>query len=188
MKALKWILLFIFLLPVAAFAFVKPARILVPQINDVSCPNEKICVEDAKKYVEAKALYAEASKYVQDKLGTFDAAAMVVFCSSQNCFDKFGGGRKAALTIGTFGTVISPRGWQGYYVRHELIHHWQAENLGNVKFWRMPVWLREGMAYSLSGDPRKVLNEPFQSYRDQFERWNRARGQKDLLTAIKELK
>jgi len=35
-----------------------------------------------------------------------------------------------------------------------------------------PKWLVEGMAYSLSDDPRPTLSEPFQQWRAQFKRWH----------------
>ena len=34
-----------------------------------------------------------------------------------------------------------------------------------------PTWLIEGMAYSLSEDPRRPLTEPWEAYRQQFEVW-----------------
>jgi len=185
MKALKWILLFSLLLPAGAFAVVKPVRILIPQINGATCPENNLCIDDEKRLNEAKALYTDALKFVQDKLGAFDTTPRVVFCSSQKCFNEFGGGKRSAVTIGSFGVVIAPKGWKYYYVRHELIHHWQAEKLGNFKFWREPDWLTEGMAYSLSGDPRKFLDQPFQTYRSSFNEWNRARGAGGLLSAMK---
>ena len=32
-------------------------------------------------------------------------------------------------------------------------------------------WLSEGMAYSLSDDPREQLSEPFQTHRTKFNDW-----------------
>ena len=34
-----------------------------------------------------------------------------------------------------------------------------------------PTWLIEGMAYSMSEDPRHPLQEPWESYRTKYEQW-----------------
>ena len=44
-----------------------------------------------------------------------------------------------------------------------------------------PVWFREGMAYSLSEDPRRPLTEPVQEYRSRFEDWFKQTGLARLL-------
>jgi hypothetical protein len=65
-----------------------------------------------------------------------------------------------------------------------MIHAWQADRLGTLGLWRLPEWLREGMAYAWSQDPRPALTEPFQSYRARFEEWNQRRGDEDCATAL----
>ncbi|MCU7827914.1 MAG: hypothetical protein KZQ85_02500 [Candidatus Thiodiazotropha sp. (ex Myrtea sp. 'scaly one' KF741663)] len=69
------------------------------------------------------------------------------------------------------GIVISPRGWELYYIRHEMIHHRQMEEIGVLAFLRAPEWLIEAMAYSLSEDPRKKLSDRWQKSRSQFDEW-----------------
>jgi hypothetical protein len=45
-------------------------------------------------------------------------------------------------------------------------------------------WLIEGMAYSLSNDPRSELHEPFESYRQQFNNWYRHNTNSPLKDAV----
>ena len=54
---------------------------------------------------------------------------------------------------------------------HELIHYWQADHFGSLVLVTGRPWLIEGMAYALSGDPRKILHEPFEGYREKFNEW-----------------
>jgi hypothetical protein len=75
------------------------------------------------------------------------------------------------VTLGTWGTVIGPKAWTDYYVRHELIHHLQGQRLGVLNTLLKPPWFVEGMAYALSGDPRAPLAEPFEGYRRTFSAW-----------------
>ena len=44
----------------------------------------------------------------------------------------------------------------------------------------MPAWFVEGMAYSLSQDPRDPLAEPFQGYRKAFRDWYATRSSRTL--------
>jgi hypothetical protein len=77
-----------------------------------------------------------------------------------------------AYTVGTVSMVIGHRGWRPYLVRHDLIHHLQNERLGGLNAWLLkPTWFREGMAYSLSQDPRHPLPAPLEGYRKDFESW-----------------
>ena len=111
----------------------------------------------------------------------------MVFCESEACAQSFGLGRSTAKTTGPFGTVYGPRAWTPYYVRHELIHHLQNERLGMYRFHRGPEWFIEGMAYSLSEDPRTKLAEPFEQYRSQFETWFRSVGKEQLWEQARKL-
>ena len=73
-------------------------------------------------------------------------------------------------------------------MRHELIHHLQNERLGSLRTWLLkPDWFREGMAYSLSEDPRQPLPEPLQSYRARFETWFKQVGRSNIWTEAEHL-
>ncbi|MBC8932715.1 hypothetical protein IAI15_40655, partial [Escherichia coli] len=61
----------------------------------------------------------------------------------------------------------------------------QAEVLGNLAVATKPRWLIEGMAYSLSDDPRHPLAEPFESWRTRFDTWHAARGGQQLWEAAR---
>ena len=96
----------------------------------------------------------------------------MIFCATQECSRSFGFTSNGAYNVATVGVVVSHRGWHSYFVRHELIHHLQNERLGSLNAWLLkPNWFKEGMAYSLSKDPRAPLPEPLQGYRAQFESW-----------------
>ncbi|WP_258400630.1 hypothetical protein, partial [Burkholderia multivorans] len=153
-------------LPIAAYALIKPLRVAVPAlVPGVSCAHAPICIDDASKLADAQQLYRDGYARAAAAVGAFGDAPRVVFCSTRACADAFGLGERAALTLGTGGVVIAPRGWHAYFVAHELIHHRQAETLGNLAVLTKPRWLIEGMAYSLSGDPRHPLKEPFEGWR-----------------------
>ena len=177
---LKRLFLIILLLtPMAVWAFVKPVRVVAPELLGLSCDNN-ICVENISSYGEAARLYEDGMNFVNERVGVIEINPRIVFCSSKTCFHSFGLGKRSAATIGKFGIVVSPRAWKKYYVRHEIIHHLQNERLGMIKVWRGPQWFMEGMAYALSEDPRAELSEPFQEYRSRFLAWYKNTGKDKL--------
>jgi hypothetical protein len=145
----------------------KPAKVF-ETFMDVSCTNDEICTDDPSRYLEASKLYDEAFQFVASSIGPLGSKPLVVFCASECCYQSFGFKNATAESIGRFAIVVSPRGWEPYCICHEMIHQLQTQQLGLVTIWREPQWFVEGMAYSLSEDPRPMLTEPFQQYRSQF--------------------
>ena len=174
-------------IPVAAWAFFKPVRVIAPELAGVSCINDTLCTDDVSRFQEVAKLYDEALHFVGSSVGSIENKPRVIFCSTDACFQSFGFKKQAGANIGIFGIAISPRAWQPYYVRHEMIHHLQNEKLGMINAWREPQWFMEGMAYSLSEDPRAKLSEPFEQYRSQFENWYNRVGKDRLWTEARNL-
>lgn len=106
--------------------------------------------------------------FLNKEIGLFENEPRIIFCSTWQYAGKFGLGKRSAVTFGSYGTAISPRAWKPYYVRHELIHQLQAQELGVIICFLLPSWLIEGMAYSLSQVPRAPLNQPWEDYRTRF--------------------
>lgn len=159
-------------LPLFTWAAFKPIRVLAPELAGVQCAESGICVDELERLEEARALRDEAVNFVESRLGKLRATPRFIFCSSQECAKSFGFTNNAAYHVGTFGIVIGPRGWHSYFARHEVIHHLQMENIGSLHALLFtPTWFIEGMAYSLSEDPRRPLPQPLEGWRDAFERW-----------------
>ncbi len=173
--------------PIAAWAFFKPVRVIAPELAGVTCLDDKFCIDDLSRSQEAAELYEEALQFVDTLLGPVENKPRVIFCSADACAHSFALGRRAGMTLGTFGIVISPRAWKPYYVRHEMIHHLQNERLGMFAAWIFPQWFIEGMAYSLSEDPRAKLSESFDQYRSQFNTWYAGIGKESLWSEARKL-
>lgn len=166
--------------PLAAWAFVKPVRALAPQLAGLDCEG-RVCVDDPARRAQATAMYRNAVAFVQTRVGDMETTPRAVFCSTRACSEKFGLGHRNAYNVGLAALVIGYRGWYPFFVRHELIHHLQIERLGSVRMWLFkPIWFREGMAYSLSKDPRRPLVQPLEGYRSEFETWYQQIGPERL--------
>src|SRR5260221_4154130 len=101
--------------PLAAWAFIKPVRVLAPQLEGLTCEGG-VCVDDPSRRAQAVALYSEALKAVQDAFGPMDFVPRAVFCSTRACAQKFGFKGQNAYNFGTFAIVIGNRGWQPFFV------------------------------------------------------------------------
>jgi len=169
------------LAPIAAWAMYKPIRVLAPGwVNGVVCINSEICMEDTSRHQEAEVLYRDALHYVSSVTGSFQQNPRVIFCSTEDCYRSFGFKKASATNVGRSGIVVSPRGWKGFYLRHEMIHHRQSEELGIFSSLFKPEWLIEGMAYSLSNDPRQQLSDRWQRAREKFGDWLEKVGNEHL--------
>lgn len=168
-----------FLLPIAALTataatwiFFKPIRALLPELANVRCYEHGVCIDDPTRLAEATALRLQASAFVEHALGNVDHKPRVIFCATDVCERHFGFKGNAAFSLGNRAVVVASRGWQPYFVQHELIHCVQVERIGGIRMWlSTPTWLVEGMAYSMSGDPRHPLQAPWESYRAQYQEW-----------------
>ncbi|MDO6764288.1 hypothetical protein [Agarivorans sp. 1_MG-2023] len=165
-------LLFLVVVPLVSWFVVKPLRVIAPELLGLNCFDDGICIDDVNRVEEARDLRSAAIVFLSERISPFELTPSVIFCSSWKCAEKFGLGTRSAVSFGTFGIVISPRAWKPYYVRHELIHHLQRQELGTLKCLILPTWLIEGMAYSISEDPREMLEEPWQEYRSKFREWS----------------
>jgi len=172
--------------PVVTLAYMRPAKIFETFMG-VCCTGGEICTDDPSRYREAAELYDGALAFVAASIGPLQKRPLVVFCASERCFQSFGFRNASAESIGRFCIVVSPRGWKPFYVRHEMIHRLQTQELGLTTMWLAPRWFVEGMAYSLSEDPRPELAEPFQQYRSQFESWYLGSGKKRLWAEARKL-
>lgn len=160
--------------PLAAWGFCKPVRLMAPSLAGMSRVADNLYTDSPSHAEEATKLYNEAFDFVGLKIGAIKSRPRAVFCANLADAQFFGLGRASAMTADPCGILIGPRAWKPYYVRHELIHHLQYEHLGFYRYHHCPVWFIEGMAYSLSEDPRVVLPEPAENYRSKFEAWMRS--------------
>jgi hypothetical protein len=172
--------------PVVTWAYMNPAKVFETFMG-VSCTNDEICTDDPSRYLEASKLYDEAFQFVASSIAPLESKPLVVFCASERCYQSFGFKNASAESVGRFAIIVSPRGWKPYYIRHEMIHRLQTQQLGLFTMWREPQWFVEGMAYSLSEDPRPMLAEPFQQYRSQFATWYRGIGRERLWAEARKL-
>lgn len=173
-----------FLVLIGIFLFYKPARFSMLWINGVSCPDPLVCVEDEDREREAMALYNGAIRKLTPTLGDFLEPPRVIFCSTWDCYEDFGMTDYPAESYGDVATVIGPEGWETYHVAGALVHRWITQHIGWFRKLFLPVWLGEGMAYELSGDPRKLI-EPFRGYKKQFREWYGPRRGRNLKLEIR---
>jgi len=155
-------------------ALYKPLRVLIPETFGLTCVSHDSCVEDLTTITQATRLRDNAVGFVEENVGPLRQPPRILFCSSEDCFARFGNPQVSALYFWGMETLlINDKGWEDYILRHELIHHWQVENFGlRPTASGLPRWFIEGIAYSLGQDPRNPLpRTDIQEWRAQFAVW-----------------
>jgi hypothetical protein len=147
------------IVPMAALFQIKPLRVFSPTlISGIECPRANVCTDDSIRLDEAQKLYEEGYAKTVTVVEAFQSTPRMVFCTTQACSDASGLGQRA------------------------------AEAIGNLAVATKPKWLIEGMAYSLSGDPRHPLGAPFELWRSQFETWHAHIAPNELWRAASEVR
>ncbi|MCU7815018.1 MAG: hypothetical protein KZQ81_07370 [Candidatus Thiodiazotropha sp. (ex Rostrolucina anterorostrata)] len=182
------IVLIITALPVASWGFYKPMRVLAPELNGLTCINEKICLDDIKKTKDAELLYLESASITNNAIGRFYNNPRAIFCTTEKCYKSFGfKSPSVAHAVGTSGVVISPCGWSNTKIIHEFVHHIQAERIGVISMLFKPDWLIEGMAYYISNDNMNDVPLRYIEAKKRFEKWYVELGNEKLWETAKNL-
>jgi len=171
-------------LPVAAWAFFKPIRIIAPQFNGVTCVGS-VCVESIATLPIAERLHAEAMTNIAAKLRPLNSPPRAVFCSTRVCYQSFGGGTERGAAIFNLGVIIPPNSWQIYIVEHELIHMLQAQELGLRGRERTPPWFKEGMPFFVSDPPAFDLPDYAKPLVAEYEAWELRVGRDNVWAEIR---
>jgi len=154
-----------------AFVAYKPIRVLWPELVGLRRTIGDVYVDDNRGGLEEGRLLDASIEDMNRKGFYFKKLPRILFCTDQRTYELLGFKESAARTIDGLAIVLGPRGSQSFYLKHELIHYWQHENLCWSYTRHYPAWFVEGMAYSLSDDPRHPIAQPWESYRTRFEEW-----------------
>ena len=171
-------------IPVAAWGFFKPVRIVAPQLNGVACAGA-VCVEDMSTLPAALQLHSEAMSNVAAKLRPLRSPPRAVFCSTRACYHSFGGGMERGVTLFALGVIIPPESWQVYIVEHELIHMLQAQELGLLGRERTPAWFKEGMPFFVSAAPAFDVPDYAQPLIAEYQAWEQRVGRDNVWAEIR---
>ncbi len=171
------------ILPFGAWILFKPIRVLAPELNGVTCSGA-ICVDDASALPLAEELHEMAMANVAEKLRPLASSPLGVFCSTQRCYQSFGG-RGLGITVLDLGVIIAPGGWQLNIVEHEFIHMLQAQELGLLGRERTPMWFKEGMPFFISNSPGFDTPDYAIPWAAQYEAWEQQIGRENVWHEIR---
>ncbi len=128
-------------------------KLTAPKAFGMTALTERIVVDPemppAKRALLPAAL-TEAGARLEPAWGRLLATPTIVACSSQPCFESFGGTGRGMH----FGPAIllGPRGLNATIIAHELTHAEVTERVGY--FNEIPTWFNEGLAVVLCRDER----------------------------------
>src|SRR5712692_802002 len=99
-------------------------------------------------------LVAESEQRLTHYYGTVTSTPKLFFCSTEACFQSFGGSTNRAKSFGDYGSLFSPRGISAPIVSHERSH---VELYARIDSFRMlrrvPSWFNEGLVVAVSEEP-----------------------------------
>jgi hypothetical protein len=170
-------------LPIGAWSFFKPIRVIAPELNGVTCAGA-VCVEDLSTLSLAEELHETATANIAAKLRPLSSPPRAVFCSTRKCYQSFGG-RGAGIAVFDLGVVIAPESWNVYIVEHELIHMLQAQELGLRGRERTPMWFKEGMPFYISDPPEADFPDYAKPWVEEYRAWEQRVGRENVWSEIR---
>lgn len=103
----------------------------------------------------ARATIEKARARVRAFYGSLEAHPRLLLCQTDDCYRPLGGGSRG-ISLLDRALILSPRGIDVVIAAHELAHaelHRRA-GLRATLFRSIPQWFDEGLAVSISDDPR----------------------------------
>jgi hypothetical protein len=183
-KLIATLLLALAALPIGAWSFFKPIRVIAPELNGLTCAGA-VCVENLSTLSRAEELHATAMGNIAGKLRPLSSPPRAMFCSTKKCYQSFGG-RGAGIAVFNLGVVIAPESWNLHIVEHELIHMLQAQELGLRGRERTPMWFKEGMPFYISDPPEADLPDYAKPWVAEYMAWEQRVGRENVWSQIRE--
>jgi hypothetical protein len=117
-----------------------------------------VYVDPTMKTEQRRNLLAEVAKAKTKTIaiwGSIETKPEIYACSSETCFQSFGGSTNRANAIGNSKILLSPRALNAAMISHEWSHNELYQRVGGFMPWRrIPNWFDEGVAVIVSADER----------------------------------
>lgn len=130
--------------------------IMPPSFSGMEALAKDVWVEQeasAEQRAQALVLRDQGRERAAQVLGPLQAVPTHVFCHTDACFDRLGGGKSRAKTFISWRALYSPRGLTPAYVAHESWHAEFKHRVGRVPASKTPAWFEEGVGVWISADP-----------------------------------
>ena len=145
------------LLGTSGCSYINASKLVAPEMFGMVKISNSVYVEDImpeKKRLELLKNHEIARKNIELMYGDVLSKPDVIACSTEQCYQRFGGTTSRAKNYGGSTFLLSPRG-----VTHEIISHEWSHNELHIRidsFWIMlnlPQWFDEGIAVVVSKEP-----------------------------------
>lgn len=110
---------------------------------------------------QAVEIVNEARARVRRFYGTLQSSPRILFCLTETCYQRIGGGGSTGMALLNLALLLSPRGDKVVIASHEMAHielHQRIGLVGTIEH-DVPQWFDEGLAALVSDDPRYLAPE-----------------------------
>ncbi len=157
MKRLYFFFLVAFFFIASGCSTLKSTRVFTPETFGMEKISEKIYVDKDMSdtlRLDLKESYKDARQRVVHVYGGIHSNPDVIACSTEKCFQKFGGITARAVSFGSTAFLLSPRGLTPEIISHEWSHNELYVRIDSFLKWRkIPQWFDGGLAVVVSNEP-----------------------------------
>ena len=121
------------------------------RVNNYMYADPNMSEQKRNNFVE---LVSDAKGSVENYFGSLMSYPDVFACSTEACYQQYGGVTSRAKAYGNSKLLLSPRGITTPVIAHEWSHaelYTQLGGYSNVK--KIPAWFNEGLAVMVSSEP-----------------------------------
>ena len=152
---LGWVVIVMALL--SGCSNVRAARLLLPEQFGLSRIDDGLYVEtgaDDETRTKLITAVTRAENAIRTAYGGVESRPVVNACITDACYASFGGMGSRAKIYGNY-ILLSPQGLDWHFLAHEWSHDEIRSRLTTMAWWRrLPQWFDEGVAVTISRDPK----------------------------------
>ena len=155
MRHLKTIVFLLTASLISGCSILQGGKLLAPESFGLTQVTPSIYVEagaDEATRAKLREAMGKAENAIRDAYGKVTVHPVVNACTSEGCYEAFGGRGSVAKVYGDR-ILLSPRGLNWHFLAHEWSHAEMRSRLTFSAWWNLPQWFDEGVAVAVSEAP-----------------------------------
>jgi len=156
MRYLKLLGLMLSSITISGCSILQGGKLLAPESFGLTPVTPSIYVEagaDEATRIRLRESMEKAESAIRTAYGGVASHPTVNACTTEECYESFGGGRGSLAKVYGKHILLSPRALNWHFLAHEWSHAEMSTRLTFFAWKRMPRWFDEGVAVAVSEAP-----------------------------------